>query len=165
MESLAGREKAAITPVGWQSRLAVRITNEGGRNTCAVILGVSHPLDAGLIVSNSEGVGGLSKALSDKRLEVVVLVGAPYGRQRKDPLLGQKIVQLKLPELDVQPTASADVVHSPPDCLKVKCRRVIRGWQNIERVIVRESSGCMEVQTAPVEPMSCYLRFSCYRLV
>src|SRR5580692_13050993 len=106
---------------------------------------MSHPFDADLVVADTKFVG-----FTD-RLEVIVRVNAGYVCKRQDALFGEQVVELKLAQLDVQPGTARNVVDAGPDGFEVERRRVIRGRKNVERIIIRESSGGVEIQTTPVK--------------
>src|ERR1700730_13270796 len=62
-----------------------------------------------------------------------------------------QVVELKLSDFYVQPTAAQQIVESCPDRFKVKRPSVVRGRQHVEADVLRQRPGGMKIQTAPIE--------------
>src|ERR1700687_771175 len=71
-----------------------------------------------------------------------------------------QVIEFKFPELDIEPTASEQIVEAGPDRLKVESAGIVRGWQYIEGNVLRERAGGMEIEASPIEPVSSNLSLS-----
>src|SRR5579863_761770 len=123
VKSLAGSEESRISVSIGQLGGAVIGAEDRGRVTRAVVEGVTHHFNPELVISHlSEDVAIIH------RRKVVKLVDAAVAGERKDALLRQKIVELELAELHVEPGTAPEVVEARHDGLKVESTgRVGRG--------------------------------------
>src|ERR1700674_134362 len=74
------------------------------------------------------------------RNKVVILVDAAVGGEKQEPLLGNQVVELELPGLDVRPMRVEQIVEADVGCFEVKASCVVgRGNESERDILVQRS--------------------------
>src|SRR5271170_4762227 len=108
---------------------------------------MAHQLHADLIVSQSEIVR------VSRWNEVIALVAAAVGRQEKESLLRDQVIQLEFSKLEVEPRAALQIIETHEGILEIKRGVFIRRGQQRERNVVVERPRRPQVYAGEIESM------------
>src|ERR1700722_4820121 len=147
VKSLTGGKKAGIgVRPRTQIDVSVTRTEQGRGNTRAVVGGVTHVLDTELVIADlPEDVAIIH------RDEVVGLVNPSVTAKRENAFFRQQIVQLESSKLQVEPGTAEQVVEATEHLLEVKRPGGIGGRKQVEREILFQRAGGVEIEPAQIK--------------
>src|SRR5882672_10677506 len=154
-EGVAARNKSGVGILAVrQIHIAIDGVDNGNGKASPVVVGMSHPLDAELVVP--ELCEDVSVPDRDK---VEELVATSASRQGQSPLLGNEAVKFELSNFHVQPGTIEQIVEADVGGFEVKGAGIVGGGNQEERNILLEGTAGENVQSAQVEAGSRDLLF------